>query len=71
MRRIVSLQPECAHTCPWQADPGALRVVEEHRVANVGVEDQDERFQDDHRLHLFATVRAQAERVLLVEPAAT
>ena len=49
--------------------PGHFRGVGEHRVANVQVEDQDERLQDC--LHLHATVSAQAERVLLIEPTAT
>ena len=50
---------------------GAPQGVGEHRVANVEVEDQDERFQGDHRLHLLATVSAQAEQVLLVGSVAT
>ena len=57
--------------CPWSAGPGALLGVGEHRVANVDVEDHDERSQDSHCLHLHATVSDQAERVLLVEPTTT
>ena len=49
----------------------ALLVVEEHPVANVVVEDREERFQRDLRLHLLATLNYQDERVLLVEPTAT
>ena len=69
MRRIVSLQLECAHTCPSPAGSG-VRVVEEHRVANVQVEDHEEHCQDDHCLHLQATVHAQGERVFLAESTA-
>ena len=70
-RRIEGLQSEREHMCPWSADPRPPQGVGEHRVANVDVEDQDERFQDDHCLHLLASVSAQAEQVPLVESAAT
>ena len=49
----------------------ALLVVEEHHVANVIVEDREERFQGDPSLHLLAMVNDQDERVLLVEATAT
>ena len=38
---------------------------EEHRVANADAEDHEENSQDNHCLHLHATVSAQAERVFL------
>ena len=59
MRRTVRLQPKCAHTCSWQAGPGAFQAPAGHRVANVDVEDNKEDPQNDH-LFLHATVRAQA-----------
>ena len=34
-----------------------LLAVGEHRVSNANVEEQDERFQDDHHLHLPATAK--------------
>ena len=43
--------------CSWPNGPGAPQLVEEHPVANVDVEDQDERFQNDHCLRLLATAR--------------
>ena len=58
---LKGLQSECARTCPWPSGPRAPHGVEEHRVANVDVEDQDERSQGGHCLHLHAPVRAQAE----------
>ena len=70
MKRTEGLQQEYGHTCPWPAGPGAQRAAAGRRVANVGVEDHEEHSQDDHCLHLHATVRAQAERVLLLESTA-
>ena len=57
--------------CFWSIGLAALLVVEEHRVSNANVEEQDERFQDAHHLHLPATASDEIERLLLMQPMAT
>ena len=57
--------------CFWSIGLAALLVVEEHRIYNEDAEEQDERFQDAHHLHLAATTNDRIERVLLNEAMST
>ena len=59
----------CTHVS-LAAWPWALQAAAGHRVANVDVEDNKEHDENDRCLHLHGMVRAQAERVLLVESTA-
>ena len=55
-RYTEGLQPEYERTCPWPSGPRAPQGVEEHRVANVDGEDQDERIAETETIEAEVTL---------------